>query len=240
MSGVLTADPPGPAVLLLSGGMDSATLLWWLKATGAGPIHALSVDYGQRHHAELEAARRLAALAGAATHQVLPLDLRTVGGSPLVDAALAVPAADEQRQAATVVPFRNLLFAALAAAWAEPRSIRDLYLAPVQDDQAAYRDCRRTFYDSLEQTLGLGATRDHDRFRLHTPFVDLPKREVLRLGLELGVPYAETHTCYEGIRPACGRCDACAERIAAFQAQAVADPISYAIPVAWSTGRVTP
>ncbi|MFA6108853.1 MAG: 7-cyano-7-deazaguanine synthase QueC [Candidatus Latescibacterota bacterium] len=239
MSGVLTADPPGPAVLLLSGGMDSATLLWWLKAAGAGPIHALSVDYGQRHCTELEAARRLASLAGVA-HRILSLDLRAIGGSPLVDAALAVPAADEHRQAATVVPFRNLLFAGLAAAWAEPRGIRDLYLAPVQDDQAAYRDCRRAFYDSLEQTLGLGATRDHEGFRLHTPFVNLPKREVLRLGLELGVPYAETHTCYEGTRPACGRCDACMERITAFQAQAIADPIPYAIPVTWSTGRGTP
>jgi 7-cyano-7-deazaguanine synthase len=220
--------------------MDSATLLWWLKAAGAGPIHALSVDYGQRHCVELEAASRLAGLAGVATHQVLSLDLRAIGGSPLVDTSLAVPAADEHRQTATVVPFRNLLFVALAAAWAEPRSIRDLYLAPVQDDQAAYRDCRRVFYDGLEQTLELGAARDHDRYRLHTPFADLPKREVLRLGLGLGVPYAATHTCYEGTRPACGRCDACTERIAAFRAQGIADPIPYAIPVAWSAEGRTP
>ena len=213
------------AVLLLSGGMDSATCLWWMKRELAGPIHALSIDYGQRHRVELESAARLAARAGVA-HKVVGLDLAAIGGSPLTDVGLAVPAAAEDRQVATVVPFRNLLFASLAAAWAETLSIAELYLAPVKDDYRSYRDCRRSFYDSLERTLGLGATRE-GVFGIHTPFVDKWKTEVVALGLELGVPYELTHTCYEGRRPACGMCDACTERLAAFAANGVPDPLEY-------------
>jgi len=220
-----------PAVLLLSGGMDSATLLWWLKEQRPPEIHAMSIDYHQRHRVELECAARLAALAGAA-HKVVELDLTAIGGSPLTDSRLRVPAARDRQQIATVVPFRNLLFVALAAAHAETRGIRDLYIAPVADDYPAYRDCRRPFYDSLEQTLRLGATRDTP-FRIHTPFIDKAKTAVVALGLQLGVPYAHTHTCYAGQRPACGQCDACSERIAAFQANSTPDPLPYAVAVDW-------
>jgi 7-cyano-7-deazaguanine synthase len=215
-----------PAVVLLSGGMDSSTLLWWLGNNSRAGIHALSFDYHQRHRVELECAARLAGCAGVAVHQVIEFDLGAIGGSPLVDSRLAVPAAQEERQTATVVPFRNLLFVALAAAYAETRGIRDLYAAPVKDDYRAYRDCRRAFYDSAERTLRLGATRE-TRFRLHTPFIDRWKTEVVALGLQLGVPYELTHTCYEGKRPACGRCDACAGRIAAFRANRTRDPLPY-------------
>lgn len=220
------------SVLLLSGGMDSATCLWWMKRDLAGPIHALSIDYHQRHRVELECATRLAARAGV-THQVMELDLRSIGGGPLTDAGLAIPAAREDRQLATVVPFRNLLFAALAAAYAQTRGISAIYLAPVKDDFRSYRDCRRPFYDSLEQTLGLGATREV-LFEVHTPFVDRWKTEVVALGLELGVPYELTHTCYTGRRPACGVCDACVERLAAFRANKVRDPLEYEIEVSFS------
>jgi 7-cyano-7-deazaguanine synthase len=120
--------------------------------------------------------------------------------------------------------------AGAAAAWAETRGIDELYLAPVRDDCEAYRDCRRAFYDSLEQTLRLGATRERP-IRLHTPFVERWKREVVALGLELGVPYELTHTCYTGRRPACGACDACAERLAAFAANGAPDPLEYEIPL---------
>jgi len=213
------------AVLLLSGGMDSATCLWWMKQELDGPIHALSIDYGQRHRVELECAAGLAARAGV-PHKVVGLDLGAIGGSPLTDPGLAVPAAQEDRQAATVVPFRNLLFAALAGAWAETLGLEAVYLAPVKDDYRSYRDCRRPFYDSLEQTLGLGATREQG-FAIHTPFVDKWKTEVVALGLQMGVPYELTHTCYEGKRPACGVCDACAERLTAFAANGVPDPLVY-------------
>ncbi len=218
--------------LLLSGGMDSATCLWWARRHHAGDIHTVSIDYHQRHRVELDYAARLAADAGVHAHKVIALDLTTIGGSPLTDARLKVPAAQEKSQGATVVPFRNMLFVTLAAAYAETQGIHDLYIAPVRDDYQAYRDCRRAFYDSLEQSLGLGATQDHP-FRLHTPFVDKWKTEVVALGLELGVPYQITHTCYEGQRPACGRCDACTERIQAFKANRSRDPLDYRIDISW-------
>ena len=218
---------PGPAVLLLSGGMDSTTLLWHLRAEGRDlSVHTLSIDYGQRHRVELESAAALSARAGAASHQVLPLDPGAFGGSPLTDDSLDVPAASEDRQIDTVVPFRNLLFVTLAAACAEGLGAADIYIAPVRDDYEAYRDCRREFYDSLEQTLRLGAARD-TVFRIHTPFVGRTKVEVVALGMTLGVPWGLTHTCYTGRRPACGRCDACSERLAAFAANGAVDPLAY-------------
>ena len=216
---------PMTTAILLSGGMDSTTLLWWLKSQSTDPIQAISIDYGQRHRIELNCAANLAQ--DLAAHKTITLDLATIGGSPLTDPTLAVPNAEAQRQIDTVVPFRNMLFVTLAAAYCETQDITDLYLAPVKDDYPAYRDCRRPFYDSLEQSLHLGATRD-TAFTLHTPFVDKWKSEVVGLGLELDVPYADTHTCYEGLRPACGRCDACAERLAAFKSNEATDPLAYA------------
>ena len=218
---------PEPAVLLLSGGMDSTTLLWHLRAEGRHlSVHTLSIDYGQRHRVELESAAALSARAGSASHRVLPLDPGAIRGSPLTDAGLDVPAASEDRQIDTVVPFRNLLFVTLAAACAEGLGAADIYIAPVRDDYEAYRDCRREFYDSLELTLRLGAARD-TVFRIHTPLVGRTKVEVVALGMTLGVPWGLTHTCYTGRRPACGRCDACSERLAAFAANGAADPLPY-------------
>jgi len=227
-----------PIALLLSGGMDSATCLWWARRRCPGAIHAISFDYGQRHRVELDLAARLAARADA-VHGVLELDLTAIGGSPLTDPGLPVPLASEGRQTATVVPFRNLLFVSMAAAHIEKLGIEDLYIAPVRDDYSSYRDCRREFYDSLEQTLRLGSGQERD-IRLHTPFVDMWKREVVALGLELGVPYELTHTCYTGQRPACAKCDACTERLAAFGANGARDPLEYATEVPGPPGRSTP
>lgn len=220
-----------PALVLLSGGMDSTTCLWWVRSQLDVPVHTVSIDYGQRHRRELDCARELSQLAGARSHRQLQVDLAAIGGSPLTDPDLEVPAARDGQQVATVVPFRNQLFVTLAAAVAEVEGVRDLYIAPVRDDQIAYRDCRREFYDSLEATLGLGATQE-SVFRLHTPFVDWTKIRVVQQGLELGVPYELTHTCYEGTSPACGRCDACTERRDAFAAAGVEDPIPYEEPSA--------
>lgn len=214
------------AVLLLSGGMDSTTLLWWMRDRKVGPIHTVSIDYGQRHRVELDSSARLSAAAGAAAHKVIALDLTQIGGSPLTSRDLDVPDAADDDQIATVVPYRNALFVTLAAAYAETRGITNLYISPVRDDHAAYRDCRREFYDATESSLSLGATRD-TRITIHTPFVEWTKVDVVREGLRLGVPYADTHTCYEGTRPACGRCDACTERLDAFRANDIKDPISY-------------
>lgn len=216
--------------LLFSGGMDSTTLLWWLRDRGES-VRAISVDYGQRHRIELQWAAALAEGLGV-PHKTISLDLNTIGGSPLTDTHLDVPAAEDGAQVRTVVPFRNMLFVTLAAAYAETQGIDELYLAPVKDDYAAYRDCRRIFYDSLEQSLALGATRETS-FRLYTPFVERWKVDVVKIGIELGVPYEKTHTCYEGRRPACGRCDACSERIAAFRANGVRDPLEYEVELVW-------
>lgn len=216
-----------PAILLLSGGMDSTTLLYHLRATLPDtPVHTVSIDYGQRHRIELDCAADLALRAGTTSHRVLPLDLTLIGGSPLTDPALSVPAATDYAQKATVVPFRNMLFVTLAASVAETLGSQDIYLSPVRDDFEAYRDCRREFYDSLELSLRLGAT-DDTVFRIHTPFVERTKVEVVRRGLELGVPYEATHTCYEGTQPACAECDACSERLDAFAANDAADPLEY-------------
>ena len=221
------------AALLLSGGMDSATCLWWIKKHRTDNILTIGIDYHQRHRIELEYAARLSARAGARGHKIIELDLDSLAGNPLTDARVEVPAAREKRQGSTVVPLRNMLFITAAAAYAETQGIHDLYIAPVRDDHRAYRDCRREFYDSLEQSLRLGASRPHP-FRVHTPFVHKWKIEIIALGLELEVPYELTHTCYQGRRPACGRCDACAERIAAFRANKVRDPLSYEVPISWS------
>ncbi len=197
-----------------------------MQAQGMDEIHTVAVDYGQRHRAELDCGARLSAEGGAQFHRVLQLDLTQLGGNPLTDSNFAVPSANEDNQIGTVVPFRNMLFVTLSAALAETQGILDIYLSPVRDDHESYRDCRREFYDLLEKTLRLGATRLAD-FRVHTPFVEMWKKEVVRVGIELGVPYAWTHTCYEGIRPACGKCDACVERLAAFAANCIVDPLPY-------------
>ena len=218
---------PKPAVLLLSGGMDSTTLLWWMNAQNISQIHTVAIDYGQRHRIELESSAKLSQVAGAASHRVLKLDLTQIGGNPLTDANRDVPAAADNQQINTVVPYRNMLFVTLATAWAETEGINNLYLSPVKDDYAAYRDCRRDFYDALEGALSLGATRESYVY-IHTPFVDKWKAEVVALGLKLDVPYQHTHTCYEGIRPACGICDACSERLEAFHANNATDPLPYA------------
>ena len=194
--------------------MDSTTLLWWMKSR-VQTIHTVSVDYGQRHFIELDSARELSAAAHASSHRVLSLNLGQFGGNPLTEEGLEVPAAADQEQVRTVVPFRNMLFVTLAAAWAESEGIANLFISPVKDDFEAYRDCRRSFYDALQTALSLGSSEEGN-IRVHTPFVDRWKREVIATGLELGVPYALTHTCYEGDRNSkhdwgfgCGRCPAC-------------------------------
>ena len=224
---------PRKSVLLLSGGMDSTTLLWWMRDHGVSEIHTVSIDYGQRHAVELKFSSSLSRLADADSHRCFKVDLRQIGGNPLTEIGRPVPPADQNQQALTVVPFRNLLFVTVAAAWAEMRGCNDLFLSPVRDDFQIYRDCRREFYDMLEKTLCLGATRQTD-YRIHTPFVEKWKDEIVSMGLDLGVPYAETHTCYEGKRPACGRCDACVERINAFRANRAVDPLAYEIDIDWT------
>ena len=212
--------------------MDSTTLLWTMREQGVRSIHTVSIDYGQRHRIELQSSQALSVAGGAVSHKVIELDLTQIGGSPLTSDQLDVPAASDDKQIDTVVPYRNTLFVTAAAAYAETLGTSDIFISPVKDDFAAYRDCRREFYDALELALSLGATLE-TKVTVHTPFVHLRKSEVVDQGLRLGVPYDLTHTCYEGTRPSCGRCDACAERIEAFKENKTTDPIPYAIDIDW-------
>lgn len=212
------------AVVCFSGGMDSTTLLYEALARNY-QVHTLSFDYNQRHRIELECSRAIAERLNL-PHKILKIDLAQIGGSALTDLNTNVPSQDEKRQEITVVPLRNTLFCTLAAAYGETQGIDEIFYGPVKEDFQVYRDCRRVFFDSLEQSLSLGSSYDRT-VKIHTPWAEKTKAGVLRRGFELGVPYELTHTCYRGTRPACGNCDACRERLAAFAEIGIPDPLPY-------------
>ncbi len=225
------------AVILLSGGLDSATVLAEAKAAGFA-CHALTILYGQRHAVEREAARRVAASLGVARHVEQAIDLRAFGGSALTDDAMAVPKdrPDEAMAAGipiTYVPARNTVFLSLALAWAEAIGAFDLFVGVNCVDYSGYPDCRPEFLGAFEALANL-ATRagveGAGRFRVHAPLLHLDKRQIIARGRELGLDYGLTHSCYdpspEGL--ACGRCDSCLIRLAGFAGLGLADPAPYA------------
>jgi 7-cyano-7-deazaguanine synthase len=223
------------AVVLLSGGLDSATALAVARRDGFG-CYALTVAYGQRHTAELEAARRVAAQLGAEEHRIVPLDLRAFGGSALT-ADLDVPK-DRPAEAMaagipiTYVPARNTVFLALALAWAETLQTFDIYVGVNAIDYSGYPDCRPEFIAAFEGLANLATkagVENHGRFRIHAPLIQLPKADIIRLGASLGVDYSLTHSCYDPAADgaACGRCDSCQLRRAGFEAAGVPDPTRY-------------
>ncbi len=228
----------GGAVVLLSGGLDSATVLAMARADGFA-CHAISFDYGQRHRVELRAAHRVAEHLGVASHQVVTIDLRAFGGSALTDDALLVPKdRDEATMAGdvpiTYVPARNTIFLSYALALAEVRGATDIYLGVNAVDYSGYPDCRPDYIDAFERMANL-ATRagvEGQRLTIHAPLIDLAKVEIIEQGLALGVDYGLTHSCYDpvedgehrlGARP-CGRCDSCVLRGAAFGKLGMVDP----------------
>ena len=222
------------AVVLLSGGLDSATVLAIACADGFVP-YTLTFDYGQRHAIEIDAARRVAAAFDVARHLVLPIDLRAFGGSALT-ADIAVPkdrtpAAMSEGIPSTYVPARNTIFLALALAWSEVLGARDLFIGVNALDYAGYPDCRPEYLAAFEHLAGL-ATRagvQGERFRIHTPLLKLTKTDIIRRGLDLGVDYALTTSCYDPAADggACRRCDACVLRLEGFAANGVRDPGRY-------------
>jgi 7-cyano-7-deazaguanine synthase len=228
--------PPRPrrAVVLLSGGLDSSTVLAVARKRGFEP-HCLSVDYGQRHRGELLAARRVARALGAASHRVARVNLSLFGGSALTDGAIAVP---KDRAAAgmatgipvTYVPARNTVMLSLALAWAEVLGASDIFLGVNAVDYSGYPDCRPPFLRAFEK-LARVATRagvEGGRLRIHAPLLRLSKKGIVRLGTRLGVPFGITQTCYDPIRGrACGRCDACHIRRRGFEEAGVPDPTRY-------------
>ena len=224
----MSGDARG-SVLLLSGGMDSATVLAWSRAQGMEPV-ALSFSYGQRHDAELAAAARQAAAAGC-EHIVFPLDLGRFGGSALLDPEQAVPEGPEEGIPATYVPARNTVFLAIALALAEARGLRDLCIGVNAVDYSGYPDCRAEYLEAF-RTLAQRATRAADeggRWHLHAPLLELSKAGIIRLGLSLGVDYAATVSCYQADEEgrACGRCEACRLRREGFAEAGVADSTRY-------------
>lgn len=225
------------AILLLSGGLDSTTLSA-LCASKGREIHALTIDYNQRHRIELDSARRAAERFGAVEHLILPLDLTLFGGSSLTDKNIAVTKDIPLEKIGAVipssyVPARNTVFLSLALAFAETRSAEEIWLGVNAVDYSGYPDCRETFLDAFEQ-LAQVATKagveGKSRFLIKAPFLKMSKAEIIQLGLSLGVDYAETMTCYAPTDngAACGRCESCRLRLAGFQAAGVKDPARYA------------
>jgi len=219
------------AVVLLSGGMDSATVLAMAKAEGFD-CHCLTVDYGQRHRAELAAAAHVARALGAAGHRLVKLDLAAIGGSALTDRTIAVPEAPTAGIPVTYVPARNTLLLALGLGLAEVLGAQDLYFGANAVDYSGYPDCRPEFVRAFEALANL-ATRaavEGKKLTLHAPIINLTKAEIIRAGRKLGVDFAQTVSCYQATPDglACGRCDACRLRRAGFETAGMPDPTRYA------------
>lgn len=214
-------------VVLLSGGLDSATVLAIARKKGFR-CYALSFDYGQRHRRELAAAARIAAHLGVVEHRTMPLDLRWMGGSALTDNSLAMPQTAEPGIPITYVPARNTLFLSVALGWAEVLGARAIFIGANAVDYSGYPDCRPAFIAAFE-TLANLATRagvEGDPCRIHAPLIHMSKADIVRAGVTLGVDYALTWSCYDPTpagRP-CGHCDSCRLRIKGFAEAGIDDP----------------
>ncbi|MCL7750721.1 7-cyano-7-deazaguanine synthase QueC [Guyparkeria hydrothermalis] len=219
-----------PAVVLLSGGLDSATLAWQARADGYA-VHALSFDYGQRHRVELEAADRVARAVGAAAHRTIRIDMGGGTGSSLTDIDQAVPdyAPGEAAIPSTYVPARNLTFLSFALGWAELLKATRIYIGVNAVDYSGYPDCRPAFIEKFQELANIATAADHP-FEIHAPLLHLTKAEIIRTGQALGVDYGLTVSCYRADEQgrACGRCDSCHYRQQGFRDAGVTDPTRYA------------
>ncbi len=218
------------AVVLLSGGLDSATVLAIAKAEGY-ECHALSFDYGQRHGAELSAAGRVADFLGVEDRKLIRIGLDAIGGSALTDAGIAVPDAPQPGIPVTYVPARNTLFLSFALGWAEVLGATDIFIGVNAVDYSGYPDCRPEYIEAFRKLAKLAtkAGVEGADFHIHTPLIYLSKAEIIREGLKLGVDYGMTVSCYSADPEgrACGVCDACRLRAAGFAAAGLADPTRY-------------
>jgi 7-cyano-7-deazaguanine synthase len=226
------ATPSAPrAVVLLSGGLDSATCLAIARARGF-ETYALSVAYGQRHGAELDAARRIAAALGTREHRFAQVELGQFGGSALTDAAIAVPEDRESRDIpVTYVPARNTVMLSLALAWAEALGAEGIFIGVNAVDYSGYPDCRPAFIAAFQTMIELGTKAGIEGRPpiIHAPLIDLSKTEIIRQGIALGIDYTLTVSCYQADEngAACGHCDSCRIRRAGFEAAGVPDPTRY-------------
>jgi len=218
------------AVVLLSGGLDSATVLAIARAEGF-VCHALSFDYGQRHRTELAAAARVAQALGAKERRTMKIDFAGIGGSALTDESIPVPEVLQQGIPITYVPARNTVFLAMALGWAEVLHSVDIHIGVNAVDYSGYPDCRPTFIDAFVRLANVAtkAGVEGAQFRVHTPLIALSKSDIIRRGLDLGVDFAMTVSCYQanGRGEACGHCDSCRLRRDGFEAAGVTDPTRY-------------
>jgi 7-cyano-7-deazaguanine synthase len=218
------------AIVLLSGGLDSATVLAIARAQGY-ECHALSVDYGQRHRAELAAAQRVAAALGVREHRVMRVDLAGIGGSALTDTKVAVPETPGTGIPATYVPARNTMLLALALAWAEVIDAKSIFVGVNAVDYSGYPDCRPAFIAGFEELARLAtkAGVEGASFKIHAPLIEMSKADIIRTGHKLGVDFSTTVSCYQaGVDgSACGKCDSCRLRAAGFVAAKISDPTRY-------------
>lgn len=218
------------AVILLSGGLDSATVVAMARAEGYA-CYSMSFDYGQRHRAELQAAERVARQLGVVEHKVIGLNLNGIGGSALTDSSIAVPEAPTEGIPSTYVPARNTVFLALALGWAEVLEARDIFIGVNAVDYSGYPDCRPEFVEAFERMANL-ATRagvQGQSFSVRAPLQQMSKAEIIQVGMSLGVDYALTVSCYQADDDgrACGKCDSCRLRAAGFVAAGVPDATRY-------------
>jgi 7-cyano-7-deazaguanine synthase len=218
------------AVVLLSGGLDSATVLAQARADGR-QCYALSIDYGQRHRAELAAAARLAVCLGAVEHRVVHVDVGQFGGSSLTDADLEIPTSPSDGIPSTYVPARNTVMLSLGLGWCEVLDAHELYIGVNAVDYSGYPDCRPEFIAAFEHLARL-ATRagiEGREFHVRTPLQHLAKADIIKLGVSLGLDYAQTVSCYQSDNDgrACGACDACRLRHEGFRAAGIDDPTRY-------------
>jgi len=219
------------AIVLLSGGLDSATVLAIARSQDY-ECYALSVEYGQRHRAELDAARRIATALGAHEHRTMRVDLAGIGGSALTDAKLAVPEVLAPGIPVTYVPARNTLFLSLALGWAEVIGAGDIFVGVNALDYSGYPDCRPAFIKAFEQ-LAQVATKagvEGGRFQVRAPLIQMSKADIIRAGVSLGVDFGATVSCYQATADgrACAKCDSCRLRAAGFAAANIPDPTAYA------------
>ena len=229
----MDASVSNPAVVLVSGGMDSAVVLAIARERGF-EVHALSVRYGQRHTSELDAADRVARALGAVAHKTVAVDLGSIGGSALTDNAIAVPEDGDGHVIGadipvTYVPARNTIMLSLALGWAEVIGAQDIVIGVNALDYSGYPDCRPEFIAAFERLAGLATARGvrGEPLRVRAPLQTLTKAEIIRRGIDLGLDYALTVSCYDpgaGGRP-CGHCDSCTLRAAGFAAAGIADPL---------------
>jgi 7-cyano-7-deazaguanine synthase len=218
------------AVVLLSGGLDSATVLALARA-GGFECYALSVHYGQRHSAELEAARQIASRLGAREHRIMGVDLAGIGGSALTDAAIAIPESPTTGIPVTYVPARNTLLLSLALGWAEVVGATDIFVGVNAVDYSGYPDCRPDFIEAFANLARLATKAGVEGavFKIQAPLIDMSKADIIRAGAALGLDYGMTVSCYQAgpDGAACGKCDSCRLRAAGFAAAHIPDPTRY-------------